>query len=306
MGPSDRTNDPTASRRGGDGSRRLPRDLVGVVRSRYAGSAAEIFVKRLGALDFFQTVTVFGAVLLLSALPFVIVMSSLANQSIDADLSRHIGLDGEGADIVSELFTSSPTYSVSAIVTALIFATAGTMAVASSLQGIYERAFGQEEHRGWRDLLRYLIWVGVLFGVLVAESEISSPVRAGAGPVGQAFVTYMGIAAFFLWTMYFLLAGRVRWGILVRTAIITALLWVGLDLFSSVYFSAAIVSDNRIYGKIGVAFTLLTWFIAIGAVIVLGTALGATWEQRKGRLGGPKADLLGIVNHRPSSGLARS
>jgi membrane protein len=304
MIPSDRTHDPTAGRGSGDGSRRSPRALVRVVQSRFAGSSAESFVKRLGVLNFFETVTVFGAVLLLSALPFIILMSSLANHSIDADLSRHIGLNSQGADIVSELFTSSPTDSVSAIVVALIVATVGTMAVASSLQGIYERAFGQE-HRGWRDVFRYLTWVGVLFGVLVAESVISGPVRASLGPVGQAFVTYAGIAAFFWWTMYFLLAGRVRGRILVRSAILTALLWIGLDIFSSTYFSAAIVSDNRIYGKIGVAFTLLTWFIAIGAVIVLGTTLGATWEQRKGRLGGPKADLLGIVHHRPSSGLAR-
>jgi hypothetical protein len=44
-------------------------------------------------------------------------------------------------------------------------------------------------------------------------------------------------------------------------------------------------SSRRCYG-----FTLLTWFIAIGAVIVLGAAAGATWDQRKGRLtGGTKA-----------------
>ena len=52
---------------------------------------------------------------------------------------------------------------------------------------------------------------------------------------------------------------------------------------SPVYFAAAIISDSRLYGTIGVVFTLLTWFIAIGAVIVLGAVAGATWDQRKGR-----------------------
>jgi len=231
---------------------------------------------------------VFGAALLLSALPFVILMSSLANQRIDADLSRHIGLNHQGADIVSQLFTSSPTHSAADIVIALILAAAGTMAVASSLQVSYERAFGQE-HRGWRDVFRYIIWIGVLFGVLVAESVISKPVHASLGPVGQGFVTYASAAAFFWWTMHFLLAGRVRWRVLVRTAMITALLWVGLEFFSSAYFSSAIISDSRLYGKIGVVFSLLTWFIAIGAVIVLGTAVGATVEQRRGHLAGPKS-----------------
>lgn len=50
--------------------------------------------------------------------------------------------------------------------TGLAFAAAGTAAVASSLQVIYERIFGQR--------------VGVLFGVLVADSVISGPARTAA------------------------------------------------------------------------------------------------------------------------------
>jgi membrane protein len=154
------------------------------------------------------------------------------------------------------------------------------MAVAGSLQVIYERVFGQQ-HRGWRDVLRFLTWVGVLFGVLVTESILNARVHAAGGPVAQGLVTYAGTAAFFWWTMHFLLAGRVPWRHLVYAAMLTALLWIGLELFSSVYFSAAIVSDSRLYGTIGVVFSLLTWFIAIGAVIVLGAVGGAIWDQRK-------------------------
>jgi membrane protein len=259
-----------------------------MIRSWFAKSTVGIFLKRLGALDFAGSITGFGAVLMLSALPFVILLGSLANHRIDADLSRHIGLDHQGAAIVSQLFASSPTHSAGQIVLALVIATAGTMAVASSIQSIYERAFGQP-HRGWLNVLRYLTWVVVLFGVLVAESVISSPVHATLGPAGEGFVSYAGAAAFFWWTMYFLLARRVSARVLIRPALLTALLWVGLEVFSSVYFSSAIISDDRLYGKIGVVFSLLTWFIAIGAIIVLGAAAGATWEQRKGRLAAPTA-----------------
>ena len=157
--------------------------------------------------------------------------------------------------------------------------------MAGSLQAIYERVFGQQ-HRVWRDTLRLLTWVGVLFGVLVTESIISKPVHAAGGPVAQGLVTYAGTAALLWWTMHFLLAGQVPWRRLIRAAMLTALFWIGLELFSSVYFSAAIISDSRLSGTIGVIFTLLTWFIAIGAVIVLGAVAGATWDQRKGRAGG--------------------
>ena len=68
-------------------------------------------------------------------------------------------------------------------------------------------------------------------------------------------------------------------------------------VFSSVYFSSAIISDSRLYGTIGVVFTLLTWFIAIGAVIVPGAVAGATWDQRKGRRGtpGPGHLIAGMI-----------
>ena len=194
------------------------RRLVAAMQGRFRGSAAQAFLRRLGALDFANSIVLFGASLLLSVLPFTI------------------------------------------------------------------RTFGQQ-HRGWRDVLRYLTWAGVLFGVLVTESILSGPVHAAGGPAAQGLVSYAGTAAFFWWTMHFLLAGRVPWRRLIRAAIVTAFLWIGLELFSAVYFSAAIVSDSRLYGTIGVVFSLLTWFIAIGAVIVLGAVGGATWDQRKAPAG---------------------
>lgn len=283
MTAPDSADNPSPPRQDKNRSSHLPgRAQITAAQGHFEGSTAQVFLRRLSALDFADAIILFGASLLLSALPFVILLSSLANHRIDTDLSRHLGLNSQGARIVSQLFQASPRHSAAAIVTALIVATAGTIAVASSLQVIYERAFGQQ-HRGWRDVLRFLTWACVLFGVLVADSVISKPARAAGGPVAAGLVTYAGAAAFFWWTMYFLLAGRVPGRRLIPAAILTALFWIGLDLFSSAYFSAEIISDSKLYGTIGVVFSLLTWFIAIGAVIVLGAVGGVTWDQRKGR-----------------------
>ena len=65
------------------------------------------------------------------------------------------------------------------------------------------------------------------------------------------------------------------------SAVLTALFRIGLELFCSVYFSSAIISGSRLYGTLGVVFTLMTWFIAIGAVIVPGAVAGAPRDQRK-------------------------
>ena len=274
-------DDPASARQdAGESPRSRVRTLALAVRRRFEGSPAPTFVRHLAALDFANTIVLFGAALLISVLPFIILLSSLANHRIDTDLSRHIGLNTQGARIVSELFRTSPAHSAGAIAAALVFATAGTLAVAGSLQVIYERVYGQS-HRGLRDVLRFATWAGVLFGTLVAESVISGPVHAATGFAGQGLVLYAGLTAFFWWTMWFLLAGRVSWRLLLRPALLTALFWIGLELFSAVYFSGAIISDSNLYGTIGVVFSLMIWFMAIGAVIVLGAVAGATWNSRK-------------------------
>ena len=289
MTSPDGTDEPLPERQDEHASLRPQvRAVAGAARGRFEGSSAQIFFRQLGALSFVDAITLFGAALLISVLPFLILLSSLANHRIDTDLSRHIGLNRQGALIVSQLFRSSPAHSAAAMVTALIFAAVGTMAVASSLQVIYERVFGQP-HRGWKDVLRFATWAAVLFGFLVVDSVISDRVHAVAGPVGQGLVTYAGVTIFFWWTMHLLLAGRVPGRRLLRPAAVTALLWIGLELFSSVYFSSSIIDDSRLYGTIGVVFSFMVWFIAIGAVIVLGAVGGATWNQHKRRPRGGEA-----------------
>ncbi len=257
------------------------RRRLDAARARYEGSWVEAIVAQLKAVDFFGWTTIFGAELLWSALPFIILLSSLANERIDDDLSRHIGLDRQGAHIVSGLFRNSPTHAVVPIVTGLLFTFAGVVAVVASLQVLYERVFDQG-HRGWRDIPRYFAWVGILLGVLIAEGSITGPERRAAGTVVQALVTFVVVALFFAWTIHFLLAGRVPWRRVIRPAVVTALFWIGLAFLSSAYFSSVVIDDNRTYGSIGAVFTFLTWFILIGGVIALGAACGAVWEQRKG------------------------
>jgi membrane protein len=54
-----------------------------------------------------------------------------------------------------------------------------------------------------------------------------------------------------------------------------------LGVFAAFYFSTTIVDDSKTYGTIGVTFTLITWFIAMGSVIMLGAVFGAVWAKRK-------------------------
>lgn len=257
------------------------------VRSRYGASWAGEVGRELKALDFVNWITVFGAALLWSALPLMILLSSLANERIDDDLSRHIGLSSQGAHIVRTLFRGTPAHSVEPIVTGFLFCFAGVVAVVSSLQLIYERVFGQEP-RGWRNLPREVVWILALLALLTLDGVINGAVRhAPGGLTLDVAVTLITTTLFFWWTLHYLLAGRVAWRRLVRPALTSGVLWLGFGLFSSVYFSPILISDSRTYGTIGVVFSLLTWFFLIGGIVVLGAVLGAAWQAHAEHTGRP-------------------
>jgi membrane protein len=255
---------------------------VTTARGRFEGSWLQDLAARLKTIDFVNSIVVFGASLLLAMLPFIILLSSLANERIDDDVSRHIGLDRRGAHIIEGLFRKSPSHSATSIFLALLIAFVGTMTVASSLQATYERVFDQE-HGGWRGLPRFIIWVVALSAALIAEGSIDGPAREVAGSVGRGVLSVAWTAIFFAWTMHFLLAGRVQWRRLALPALTTALLWLALSLFSSHYFSSTIITEDRLYGTIGAVFVLLNWLIAVGAVVVLGACGGAVWQARRDR-----------------------
>jgi membrane protein len=251
-------------------------------RSRYEGSAAEDLVRRLGALDFFNWILIFGATLLLTVLPIILLLSSLANERVDDDLARHLGLNQQGSRIVGGLFTSAPVKFDSGIVLSLIIGLASAIAVAITVQVIYEKAFDQAHRRSVHNVLRCAVWAVAVAGLLIAEGAISRELRGSpARPVVSAVVGLVGLTLFFWWTMHFLLAGRESWGRLYRPALTTAVFWIGLAVFSHFYFSSTVISDSKLYGTIGVVFSLVTWFIAVGAVLMLGAVVGAVWQNRR-------------------------
>lgn len=254
---------------------------VTAARDRYAGSLAQGFVTQLKAIDFTDQVMLFGAGLLVSLLPFLILLSAFASNRVDDDIALRLGLNRQASGIMTHLLTSAPATLNAATATSLLFVAAGTFAVAGSLQQIYEKVFGQE-HRGLRGAYRLLIWVVALCLVVALETVAGRPVRdasAGAGLV--ELLTFAIWAPFFWWSMHFLLAGRVPWRRLLPSAVFTGAFYAGLGVFSKFYFSSTITADSRTYGTIGAILGILTWFIAIGAVIILGAVTGAVWEDRK-------------------------
>jgi membrane protein len=251
-------------------------------RRRYEGSIAQDVLRTLNAVDFGRRIVVFGASMLLSVLPLVVLVSAFANRDVDNSISQRLGLSHSAAQIIDGLFTTSPAAFNSAIVLALVISLVGTISLARSVQEVYERAFDSAPTEGKRkNLLRSAVWVISLAALLLVDTAISRALRdLPAGRIVLGSVDFAALALFFWWSVHFLLAGREPWRRIAPSAIATALFWLGFGVFASFYFSPTIVSDSRLYGTIGVVFSLLTWFIGIGAVITLGAVVGVVWNKR--------------------------
>jgi len=104
-------------------------------RARYEGSFAQDVVKRLGAVDFGDRILIFGACLLLSVLPLIIILSAYASHHVEDDIATHLGLSAQGDRVVEGLFTArAETFNLSIFV-ALLLSFTGTVAVARSRSG---------------------------------------------------------------------------------------------------------------------------------------------------------------------------
>lgn len=288
--PGDQGDERAAQARGAAGSRRPGTkviDLSSVRRARraaewgkakYSGSWAEYLWHRLDAVDFMNQATILAATLLLCAVPFLLILSALAGRSFVSALSWRLGLSKQAAADAGHLFTSSSATSSAVTGLSWVFFVLAGIAAASAVQGVYQRVFDQHP-RGARDKLRAVIWLALVVGWVLLGGWMGPGLRA-SWPVLYWIVNIVGFIGFWWFSMWFVLAGRVSWRRLYPCAVATGAFWIGMLAVFSVIFSGMVISYDQKYGPIGVVFGLMSFFIAIGVVIILGAAVGLMWQDR--------------------------
>jgi membrane protein len=254
-------------------------------KRRYAGSSADALWSRLNSVDFLNQGMIFAGTLLLCAFPFLIVADSVAGRSAASGLGRRLGLNRQAADDFGHLFTSSHATVASVTGFAWVFLILSGFAVGASLQGLYQRIFGLDS-RITRDMPRSLIWIVLALAWAYLSSLIGPQVRAG-GPVVFAIVGLIAFTCFWWLTMWLLLAGRILWRRLFPPALATGVFWLGMEAVFAVTLSGMITSNDQKYGTIGIVFSLMSYLIAIGVVIILGAVTGLVWHERRSRLALP-------------------
>ncbi|MFF4651711.1 ribonuclease BN [Streptomyces sp. NPDC001380] len=244
---------------------------------------------RLSAVDFFGNSFQLAALAILCFFPFLIVVTAAVGQDAAEVLAGWLGLDRRAAEAVATLFKPGPVPVVPTAVSAGLLLL-GAMAVAGTLQGWYRRVFDARD-RGWRrNAAAQLCWLAGLLAYGAAQAAGGRALGAGGGPVAQVLAGLVLAALFWWWSMHVLLAGTAGWRELIPPALATAVCWAGLGLFSARFFSDAIVSNEQQYGPIGVVMVVLSWLIAVGVVVHLGSAAGRLYTERRARRRSGPAD----------------
>ena len=250
------------------------------LKRRFEGSHTEQFVKRLMEMDVVNRGMLFAAILFLCFFPFVIVLSALSGNSAVDTFVRHLGLNQEAATDVSKLF--EPASSTSSTLTggAYVLFVLGGIAAAAAVQELYLHAF-ELKSRGMRDLPRLVGWLAVLIAGCAFSSWAGPALHDAGGPVLLGAIGLAALIAFWWFSIWFLLGGRISWRDSLPSAIATGVCWLGMVIVFSLVFSETVITDDKKYGPIGVTFGFMAYFIAIGVVIILGAVIGVFWRETR-------------------------
>jgi membrane protein len=218
-----------------------------------------------------------GAQAYTALFPLLIVYASVLPQDRDfADaVIQRFELSGAAASSVERAFAPSGDVRSSITVIGVLLLLISALAFTRGLQRLYEGVFGLPT-LGMRNTKWGLLWLALVCLVVVLRPPLLGGLEAGAELVASLAV---GCA---VWTAtpYLLLGRRVRAVRLAPVAVLSSIGMVGVAIWSAIWMPRTFATSAREFGIIGVGFALLTWLVAIGCVLTVAAAGGATIADR--------------------------
>jgi membrane protein len=236
---------------------------------------------RLNTVDFINSAFQFATFAALCIFPLLIVATAALGGNIKKVITVRLGLNPQAAKDVSALITSGNQTLSGLTVPGIVFLALSAIGISTTLQAWYLKIYDQPPPRNAMRLLwSRAAWVVGFAAYIWLQVQVGSQV----GPAGHHVLIYLVLfvmAVFFWWwTVHILLLGTVSWRALFPAGLATAFCYTGLGVFSALFFSNSIISDEKSYGPVGVIMILLSYMIAIGVVVHLGAVAGRQWNER--------------------------
>lgn len=255
---------------------RLPRVLsLGPVAA--VMSFARDWIARFLAVQGIDRAMAIGAQAYTALFPLLIVYASVLPSDRDfADaLVDRFDLTGAAAESVEQAFAPSGTVRSSVTALGIVLLLVSALSFTRGLQRLYEGAYGLPtlgvRNTGWG-----LLWLAVVCAILVLRPIALGPL----GSVAETIASLAVAAVAWLATPYLLLGRRIRWTRLAPVAVLTTIGMTAVGIWSAIWMPHTFAALSREFGVIGVGFALLTWLVAVGIVLVVAAAGGATIADR--------------------------
>jgi membrane protein len=282
----------------GDADRtKQPRRGISLRRAQVAAAGRiqywqrSLLVRRIQAGDVINQGLLLAAVLLLCFLPFVLVLQSVNGRNAASGFIRRFGLTGEAAHAVRQALTSPTTPSTAVSGLSWAFFIIFGIAAAGGIQELYERVFDVKGN-GFKDVPRQAVWLAAALGISFVGAW-TQPWLAKLGGAGLiAIAALLAATAFWWFSMWLLLGGKLGWRELFPSALATGICWLGMVIVFRLTLSSSIASNYEKYGSAGVVFAIMPLLIAIGVVLVLGAILGVAWRERREHAPGEQPELM--------------
>jgi membrane protein len=239
-------------------------------------------VVRFVAINGYDRALGLAAQAFVAAVPTVVVVSSVAEQSTDAFAARMIDwlqLSGITADLVRQAFL--PPDATGATVWGACLLVLSGIGFTRALQRAFRAAWSVRRSPGWR------AWLGGLGGALVmaalvaAGAALATVVKGfdGAGPVVlvlRAFVT----GVLWLLAIRLLLGWSLPWRPYLPGAVLAGAGTAAIWSLSGIWLPRAFISQAAAYGLIGIFVVLISWLILLALLLVVAAVVSAElWQS---------------------------
>jgi uncharacterized BrkB/YihY/UPF0761 family membrane protein len=194
-------------------------------------------------------------------------------------LIEHQHLNGATARLVRETFGTASQNAVAASVLAIIGFLGWGLGVGQIYKDFYARAWRMQV-RSLSDQARFAIWFFVLSGAVGLFIVFAASVRS----VGWGLFVLVWIVvttAFWVWTPYFLLHGRIGLRPLLPGAFLTALAVGVATSVSRFFLGSDLNSSGKAFGAFGVVLALLAWSFTLTTITLACAVLSPVWAERR-------------------------
>jgi membrane protein len=242
---------------------------------------AGTFWTQLNTVDFINSAFQFATFALLCIFPLLIVVSAALGGSTTKVITVRLGLSPQAAKDVDALISNGHQALTSLTIPGIVFLALSAIGISTTLQAWYQKIYDQPPPRNaLRLLYSRTAWVAGFAAYIWVQVQIGSQVGPAGHHVPSYLVLFVLAIFFWWWTVHILLLGTMSWRALFPGGLATAFCYTGLGVFSALFFSNSIISDEKAYGPVGVVMILLSYMIAIGVVVHLGAVVGRRWNDR--------------------------